>query len=75
MSDEKHDDGGQAFPMADRDDSMKGMTLEDWFAGQALTGLLEPTMMGAFENEQIAKSAYDLAAAMVDEMRRRENAK
>ena len=33
-------DGGQAFPMHERDDALRGMSLRDWFAGQALQGLL-----------------------------------
>lgn len=48
MSDEKIDDGGPAFPSEDfehgfhQDTIIKhsGMTLRDWFAGQALAGML-----------------------------------
>lgn len=28
----------QAFPMHERDDSLRGMTLRQWYAGQALAG-------------------------------------
>jgi len=50
MSDTKIDDGGPAFPCPDdyaQDGgplygprNIQGMTLRDWFAGQALAGLL-----------------------------------
>lgn len=33
-------DGGQAFPMHERDDALVGMSLRDYFAGRALEGLL-----------------------------------
>ena len=31
-------DGGSAFPVHDDAADMPGMSLRDWFAGQALTG-------------------------------------
>lgn len=45
MTDSKHiDDGGQAFPVPADDKagwhSQEGMSLRDWFAGQALAGML-----------------------------------
>lgn len=33
-------DGGQAFPGEDHPDRTTGMSLRDWFAGQALVGLV-----------------------------------
>lgn len=33
------DDGGFAFPVVARNYTNDGMTLRDWFAGQALAGL------------------------------------
>ncbi|WP_100961106.1 hypothetical protein [Bosea sp. FBZP-16] len=33
-------DGGPAFPQAIASDWAKGMSLRDWFAGQALTGMM-----------------------------------
>ena len=46
MSDEKYDNGGQAFPSAPPlpfDTGLRqgdpGMSLRDWFAGQALAGI------------------------------------
>lgn len=58
-------DGGPAFPVAPDDlVGSKGMTLRDWFAGQALAGLsaqfgseLAPPAFAAF--------AYQLADAML----------
>lgn len=32
-------DGGPAFPMHERDDALRGMSLRDYFAGQALAGM------------------------------------
>ena len=39
MTNTQHNDGGPAFP-AMGNVTHKGMSLRDWFAGQALTGLL-----------------------------------
>lgn len=44
-------DGGSAFPLppGSKDDGRMGMTLRDWFAGQALTGILtRPEAYGEF---------------------------
>ena len=56
-------DGGSAFPVgqpyaapADR-----GMTLRDWFAGQALTGLIDRSI-GA---DWLAVTAYEIADEMM----------
>lgn len=57
--------GGSAYPTNGYTD---GMTLLDWFAGQALAGLLaagEPTA------ETHAEDAYDTAEAMMQERRAR----
>lgn len=53
----KIDDGGQAF--ADKYES--GMTLRDWFAGQALAGALR----SAGGSDVIARRAYRIADAMI----------
>lgn len=61
-------DGGPAFPVPMHDDGngqprvIAGMTLRDWFAGQALVGLI-----GVMEanDEQLATAAYEIADAMI----------
>ena len=56
--------GGPAFPVVTAND-MRGMTLRDWFAGQALAALLNrpewPELFIA------AEQAYALADAMIAE--------
>jgi hypothetical protein len=55
------DDGGPAFPVATPLGyaSITGMTLRDWFAGQALIG------MHKLSPEDAAKEAYSYADAML----------
>ncbi len=63
MSDIK--DGGPAFPAHwnGLQPAQQGMTLRDWFAGQALAGQLSiPTDATA---EDFAKSSYAIADAML----------
>ena len=64
-------DGGPAFPTPDTHHpdgqiqyGTNGMSLRDWFAGQALAGLLAcPDVSGGWES--ISKSAYTYADAML----------
>ena len=67
-------DGGPAFPMASGpcNDFEHGMSLRDWFAGKALAGMAgeyRTAQMYTCEFdetcESIAKSAYELADAML----------
>ena len=86
-----HFDGGAAFPRPlgnngstsyeDREVSTdaEGMTLRDWFAGQALSGLLasqaHPQSHGALTAGSLAtfaEASYDLADALL--ARRAQNA-
>ena len=73
----KINDGGPAFPtqhMANAS-TVNGMTLRDWFAGQALAGMLVNGFMPtqAFQNfsdsqgvpYDYTKGAYDIADAML----------
>jgi hypothetical protein len=65
------DDGGQAFPSAERlaaQDFVEtitsgGMSLRDWFAGQALAGLITRETSGA--PDEWARVAFRLADAML----------
>jgi hypothetical protein len=72
------DDGGSAFPMSYHPDGNnadhQGMTLRDWFAGQALTGELAANGLGdegavklrSPENASLmAARAYHMADAMI----------
>lgn len=68
---DKINDGGPAFPQADlsgygmgpAECNNGGMTLRDWFAGQALAGLLASG--GSVSWEQDVFSAYAAADAML----------
>lgn len=65
-------DGGQAFPTHSPNPIAQGMTKRDWFAGQALAGILGPnyewftasTETGSRVHEA-ASFAYSLADAML----------
>lgn len=73
--------GGAAFPspgvlMDDgrggeyQQGAYEGMTLRDYFAGQALSGLLADlpkTMYGLDWQQNAARGAYELADAMISE--------
>lgn len=67
--------GGPAFPVpvdgaTDGRTHDGGMTLLDWFAGQALVGLVSES--GRYDAAGAALDAYDLATAMLAEKSRRE---
>lgn len=59
------EDGGPAFPPVVMD--APGMSLRDWFAGQALSGLLADPNVRSSESlfENAAASAYIFADAML----------
>ena len=71
----KPNDGGPAFPMTVQEDidccpryaaGYGGMSLRDYFAGQALAGMLaDSTRQGSLEN--YAEDAYGIADAMLAE--------
>lgn len=42
-----------------------GMTLLDWFAGQALAGFLSSPLLGDLGRQKIAGEAYAIADAML----------
>lgn len=75
MSDTKIDDGGPAFPVAGHcvDASgaycgdvvnSKGLSLRDWFAGQALVGILSGDQR-FFSPSELATISYWAADAML----------
>jgi len=66
----KPNDGGPAFPLTEdavnhknREFAMQGMSLRDWFAGQALVGLLANDR----PISHVAPDAYAIADAMLVE--------
>jgi hypothetical protein len=64
-------DGGPAFPvpeenrLSDGTYCNEGMTLRDWFAGQALAGLLGNSNYGPPNSKEDANMAYLIADAML----------
>lgn len=50
----------------DRYEGYLGMTLRDWFAGQALIGLTVHNDFGSRSDEEIACGAYAYADAMIE---------
>ena len=63
-------DGGPAFACSDVSYYQKGMTLRDYFAGQALAGRLSN---GVFYNaKEVACVAYIMADAMLAERNKHE---
>jgi hypothetical protein len=43
----------------------QGMTLRDYFAAKAMTGLLTAEIVGEYSNEHVAEIAYCIADAML----------
>jgi cytochrome c len=72
------DKGGAAFPvlppiiLTDYPWLEEGMTLLDYFAGQALIACADDFIKSAMPRSSMAREAYDIAAAMLAEKRRRE---
>ena len=59
------DNQESAFPM-DRYGN-QGMTLRDWFAGQAMAGMLTiGNLYDTYSEEQVARGAYAQADAMME---------
>lgn len=76
--------GGPAFPEIFTDHNLHntqqydvysagGMSLLDWFAGQALAGVSDASAISSqYTDKVLARHCYGLAAAMLAEKRRRE---
>ncbi len=68
---DKRDDGGAAFPGTGYG---RGMSLRDWFAGQAITGVMaaelpaKTNISGAIKDA--AEIAYSIADAMLAERKK-----
>lgn len=63
---DKIEDGGPAFPVREYSDRNPGMTMRDYFAGQALIGLKALVRDDCGWNpEDYAKDAFDLADSML----------
>lgn len=81
MNASNHNNGGPAFPAQDwqaKGNHHPGMSLRDWFAGQALAGFAANpgliTPAGDFQRSNFA-AAYKFADAMLAERNREEAAK
>lgn len=76
----KRDDGGYAFPQPEQLASAgRGMSLLDWFAGQAMGIVLRELRTSNMDwsspagGKVTARVCYELADAMIAEKRRRES--
>ena len=65
MSDPWDKHGGPAFPVDTEGCTYKGMTLRDYLAGQALTGMLAADRDGNGAWAAFAQDAYAAADAML----------
>lgn len=71
-----HDDSGSAFPHdTETSDgsywvSNSGLTKLEWFAGQALIGLLGKTGKAQLDGEKTAAAAFAMARFMIRESRK-----
>lgn len=65
----KIDDGGPAFPTERTAylEGLPGMTLRQWFAGQALAGLCASASGIGIPSDEMAGIAYSRADAMIAE--------
>ena len=58
-----------AFPVemiyTQENEKFNGMTLRDYFAAKAMTGLLTAELVGEYSNEHVAEISYRIADAMM----------
>ena len=65
----------RAFPSAAIDGRFGGMSLVDWFAGQALAGFAaSPAALNKWHDGTVARCAYEVSAAMLAERAKRMDA-
>jgi len=70
------DHGGQAFPVTIHSLHVKGMTLREYYAGQALAGVLaNPRILENTPADEIAEVCFDAADAMLAERKKGTDAK
>jgi len=55
-----HNHGAQTLGL-----HVTGMTLRDYFAAKAMTGLLTAEIVGEYSNEHVAEISYRIADAML----------
>ncbi len=67
----EHDESAFPVQIGNTIDELRGMSLLDWFAGQALSGLMSDPTIERCTPEGYAKSSYDYADAMMNERKRR----
>lgn len=60
------DDGGPAFACSGQIRSQAGMSLRDWFAGQALSGMNAQESLGFISYRDVASRCYEYADAMLE---------
>jgi hypothetical protein len=60
-------DGGPAFPQDSDQYGPQGMSLRDWFAGQALARFASDPETCSWDYKMMAKAAYAQADAMIAE--------
>ena len=58
-----------AFPLemvyTQENEKFNGMTLRDYYAAKAMTGLLTAEIVGEYSNEHVAEISYRIADAML----------
>jgi hypothetical protein len=77
MAKQQMNDGGPAFPRPHSQrnpfetwNGQRGLSLRDWFAGQALVGLVRLVESGE-SGERIVEGAYEIADAMLAQRKAR----
>lgn len=71
MSDDRKDDGGNAFPIVETDPMCgtrihSGMSLRDWFAGMAISGFCANVQWSGIPHDIVARAGFIMADAMIE---------